>query len=1181
MTIAAAFRLFIGSDAALLANPPTGQMKVGADAIGGAFIKLAGTPGGTDGAVIYLGYTIEQLQDIVGAMFTDTSELDFTYDDPSGTISAVVKAGSLLNAKLASMAQATIKGRAAGAGTGDPQDLTPAAVKTLLAISASDVSGLGPAATDSPGVTVPHGGTGVTTIPAHAVVLGEGASPLASAAPGVAGQVLVSQGASNDPSFQSVSGDVSLSSSGVAQVTKLTGNYITVASNLTLGTTQPLSLPDATFTQNPDGSTNSTGVAGVIGSTFASLANETGTGSGQGGLGSAAASTQPYNTTDFAGKKFPCHIRKPDSNVVELSDMLSSAVGGVDANQPVLAFLSFRSDLGANLKWRVWFYYKRSSDGFWTPFTPDTSVTGCFFSAPIVDTIHNQPVSAGFGVPLFGAEAAEIAPSSVTNSLLAAMVQATFKMRAAGTGTGNPIDGTPAQAKAALAITPSDVAGFDTQVRTSRLDQMAAPTAAVSMNGQKITNGASATAPSDFALLGQVGGAVVTDNSTLENVSGTIREKDGGTTNAKLAVMPANSIKANATGSSAGATDVVVGANQFLARDSAGALGTKTISDYVINTLAGIANAAALTALILTATTTLAGALSANDKKKLDNEYIDVTSNSIANFVNDDSTDNLAAFNTLYAATPANSTWFYPAGAGYRFSAECAQNRDIHLRMLGCGRARSIVKTTSATANLFHQTIDAFYNTYEELGFQCTVTRTAGAAILMDHNAAYADVRRCEFQGQFNAVVYSGTQAGNVSTMSECHFNSPAAGGAQVTINGANINIFITLTNINVTGVNCQGMVINQSGAVQLATNDFIGGANALLINATATVSAVFSINCFYDQSTLGSTVKIMGTAAVSRVKFIGCGITCGVVGNPSVTALEIAGSGTGTSIPDGIDLDDCDLYNSGSTGTTQGILATGWRGLGVKNCRVSGFTTGITLIGYNSNGLSKASITGCVIGPTENFAGNTFGIAAGSGSFFLGTTYIVYNDLSGNISGPLNLGNITNIVIEKNGGLLLAPNNQGSQAPLPAATVTKCGVSIPVPAFTPRSGARVRITIKYTNTGTIQTFVPSLHYGAGDSSADATISSIPVALAAGTAVNGGCEIVWDLQYVSSTAVIVSFAFKNSNAAATGIAATITEFSQSVVQTVPVNAQEFIGAYASSTVNAIVTPQAVGYEVWQ
>lgn len=45
--------------------------------------------------------------------------------------------------------------------------------------------------------------------------------------------------------------------------------------------------------------------------------------------------------------------------------------------------------------------------------------------------------------------------------------------------------------------TASTISDFDTQVRTNRLDQMAAPTAAVSLNGQKITNLATPTASGD------------------------------------------------------------------------------------------------------------------------------------------------------------------------------------------------------------------------------------------------------------------------------------------------------------------------------------------------------------------------------------------------------------------------------------------------------------------------------------------------------------------------------------------------------------------------------------------------------------------------------------------------------------------------------------------------------------
>jgi phage-related tail fiber protein len=56
-------------------------------------------------------------------------------------------------------------------------------------------------------------------------------------------------------------------------------------------------------------------------------------------------------------------------------------------------------------------------------------------------------------------------------------------------------------------LTASKISDFDTQVRTSRLDQMAAPTAAVSLNNQKITGLATPTADTDAATKGYVDAA--------------------------------------------------------------------------------------------------------------------------------------------------------------------------------------------------------------------------------------------------------------------------------------------------------------------------------------------------------------------------------------------------------------------------------------------------------------------------------------------------------------------------------------------------------------------------------------------------------------------------------------------------------------------------------------------------
>jgi hypothetical protein len=113
----------------------------------------------------------------------------------SGAQAATITNGAVTNAKLADMAQALIKGRAAGAGTGAPQDLTGTQVTALLDVFTSLLQGVVPASgggtsnflrADGTWAVPPGGGGGGAWAP-----LTTGAEPIALVSDGAGACVMV------------------------------------------------------------------------------------------------------------------------------------------------------------------------------------------------------------------------------------------------------------------------------------------------------------------------------------------------------------------------------------------------------------------------------------------------------------------------------------------------------------------------------------------------------------------------------------------------------------------------------------------------------------------------------------------------------------------------------------------------------------------------------------------------------------------------------------------------------------------------------------------------------------------------------------------------------------------------------------------------------------------------------
>jgi hypothetical protein len=553
------------------------------------------------------------------------------------------------------------------------------------------------------------------------------------------------------------------------------------------------------------------------------------------------------------------------------------------------------------------------------------------------------------------------------------------------------------------------------------------------------------------------------------------------------------------------------------------------------------------TALLNLATSTLPGTMSAAQFKKLLG-YVDVVAD--WGFVGDGSTDNLAAWNTFKAGVAANSIVYFPAGT-YNFSAEATLDQDKHLQFHGAGEFITTLRTTSTTANLINVTGtggNAWYNTFTDLGFGSTVTKTAGALLAFTVAAAIScDIRRCAFNGHFIAIDFQGAQAGNVTVLDDLSIGTPAVNGRGVRINGNTINMVLVNSTIN-SGPNTFAVAgsanveVNQSGAVQILGCDLIGGANSLLLNANqgggTSIAAIYVTNTFFDQSN-GSTVKITGANTTNRIKFMQCGIAAG--GTGSTNAVEIAGTGSGavgsaTAMPAGISFVDCDVYYAPGGSTASGFLINGCQDVNIQNTRVAGFSgaggAGIHVIPSNLN-QTRVRINGCRIGPNSNLTiNNLVGIQLDLGSSGLGALSITDNDLGGNgtaivDNSTIAAGSYKNIA--NNFGALNGLNNSLPSAAGIAITATE---QVVAQIAAPANSLKVGTTFRFMAVGTCavtSTLIARIHIGTAGSVADAQIlSSTSAAGVAGAFVLEGEAVITAVGAAATAAGEVRFSMATS-----------------------------------------------------
>jgi hypothetical protein len=169
--------------------------------------------------------------------------------------SAVLANGKLMASSGGAIVESAITSTTTGSGSvvlaTSPTLVTPT-LGTPLSVTLTNGSGL-PLTTGVTGILpVSNGGTGDSTLAAHGVLVGEGTSAVAVVSPGTAGQVLTSNGASADPTYQTftASGTVNSGTAGQTAYYAANGTAVSGTSAFTVGSNGPNGIVTGTNTSD-------------------------------------------------------------------------------------------------------------------------------------------------------------------------------------------------------------------------------------------------------------------------------------------------------------------------------------------------------------------------------------------------------------------------------------------------------------------------------------------------------------------------------------------------------------------------------------------------------------------------------------------------------------------------------------------------------------------------------------------------------------------------------------------------------------------------------------------------------------------------------------------------------------------------------------------------------------------
>ena len=463
--------------------------------------------------------------------------------------------------------------------------------------------------------------------------------------------------------------------------------------------------------------------------------------------------------------------------------------------------------------------------------------TGTVTSTMIADgTITNTDINASAGIAY--------SKLSLTGSITSSDITDATIVNA-------DISNTAAIALSKLAVDPlaranhtgtqaaSTISDFDTQVRTNRLDQMAAPTGAVSANSQKVTNLATPTSSTDASTKGYVDTQITNLIGTAPSTLDTLQEIATAINNDAGLFTTLNNGKLNRDGTQAMTGALAMGTNKITglgdptnAQDGA----TKNYVDTGASSQVAAA-AASATAAAASATAASGSATSASSS----------ATSATASASSATSSASSATSSASAAATSATNAGNSATAASNSASTASTQATNAATSASAASTSASNASSSASAASTSATNAAASYDSFDDryLG-----AKSSAPSVDNDGNALITGA--LYWNTAVNKMfVWSGTAWTEISSSAEIIAYKYTVAGGATSVSGADDNSLTLSYTVGKEQVYINGVLQVRGSDYTASTGSSITGMLALTANDIVTVLAftAFSVSNTYTQA--------------------------------------------------------------------------------------------------------------------------------------------------------------------------------------------------------------------------------------------------------------------------------------------------------------------------------------------